>query len=270
MRWYAASLALLALLAGGCDQKALVKKVTPPEDDQLARRFIGDLAAGRTDAAIQVLVPQLRQPEAAAGLQQVRDALAEQPIENIELVGAYLQGAAKLSGNTERTVRLTYEIKQAGRWLAALVIITSVDGGPRQIITARVNPLPDSFENMGRFSLAGKPGGHYAFLAAVVAVPVFSLWALVRCLRSRIRRKWLWVLFIALGVARFELNWNTGDLAIRPLYLQLLGAGAMRDGAYGAWVLAVSVPLGAAIFLARRQRLLAAARPAPTPPPVLS
>jgi hypothetical protein len=63
--------------------------------------------------------------------------------------------------------------------------------------------------------------------------------------------KWLWVLFILFGVMQFTLDWNTGQHQIGYYALNLFSASAVAQP-YGSWVLSVSLPLGALVYLVRR------------------
>jgi hypothetical protein len=93
-------------------------------------------------------------------------------------------------------------------------------------------------------------------LAAMIAASAFSLAVLFLCLRTQMRwpRKTLWAIAILLGVARFQLNWTDGAFAMEPLNVQILSAGYVRASQLSPWILSVSVPLGAIVFLVRRKR----------------
>ncbi len=93
----------------------------------------------------------------------------------------------------------------------------------------------------------------------MIAVPLFTLYALVLCIRMRMTRKWLWILFILLGVTTLRLNWSTGEMGLQPLSVQLLGASFSRSGLVAPWIFGVSFPLGAVFFLRKRRALLAKA-----------
>lgn len=94
-------------------------------------------------------------------------------------------------------------------------------------------------------------------------------------MRTRnLRRKWLWVIAILVGLPKFSINWTTGEIGgfittagggfqIHPS-LQLLGIGYNRFGEYGPWFVSLSLPLGALIFLWRRRKLT---RPKEAPAP---
>jgi hypothetical protein len=89
-------------------------------------------------------------------------------------------------------------------------------------------------------------------LALAIFLPLFSVYALILCIRTKMeRRKWLWILFILCGVGKVAVNWTTGEWQVMPLAIQLFSASAVTAG-YGPWGVAVSLPLGAILFLFRR------------------
>jgi hypothetical protein len=67
-------------------------------------------------------------------------------------------------------------------------------------------------------------------------------------------RKWLWVLFILLGLGKLAVNWSTGEWQVMPLAVQVFSA-SIFSSPYSPWILAVSFPLGAIVFLFRRREL---------------
>jgi len=116
--------------------------------------------------------------------------------------------------------------------------------------------LPDALDKLNAFVLRGKSLRHYLFLALAVAIPALVLVCLVLCLRAPLpRRKWLWVIFVSLGYGQFTMNWTTGEVGMRPISLQLFGAGAQAAGPYAPWFVSFSAPLGALVFLYRRRQL---------------
>jgi hypothetical protein len=54
----------------------------------------------------------------------------------------------------------------------------------------------------------------------------------------------------------YQMNWTTGEAAFIPMHVQLLGAGFGRAGFYGPWIISVSIPFGALVFLSKRKKWL--------------
>ena len=68
--------------------------------------------------------------------------------------------------------------------------------------------------------------------------------------------KWLWAIFTLLGIGTVSLNWTTGQMTIEPVAVRLLGMRAGWVDQYSPFVITLSVPLGAIVFLAKRKTLV--------------
>src|SRR5947209_7674248 len=97
-------------------------------------------------------------------------------------------------------------------------------------------------------------------VAAVLAAGV-GIATAIRAYRSQIRRRWLWILISLLGAPVTTMNWATGQVRTQALRIQLVNVGVVRPAADAPWFLSVAFPLGAFLFLSRRKKLLADARP---------
>jgi hypothetical protein len=254
LRWV---LICAALLSGGCDQQKLVRLVVSQADEQAARSYLDELKHRDFAALEPVLDPSMK----TDNLREALSAMAAQfpdgePLSS-KIVGAQTNKTADSSSSD-----ITFEFQYPKSWLLASVAVKR-SGGVTTILGMRVKQLADSLEHINRFNLDGKPLLDYAALALAVLIPFFTLCALAVALRTPVRRRWLWIVFILFGVGRFAVNWTTGELGVQPFTAQLFGASVSNPG-YGPWTIGLSVPLGAILFLLRR-RALAASAPATTP-----
>jgi len=118
--------------------------------------------------------------------------------------------------------------------------------------------MKQSLKEINKFTFIGKSIRHYIVFGLALAIPIFILYVLVLCIRTPIvKRKWLWLLFVALGFVQLSLNWSDGSYSIQPISVALLGSGFFIAGPYAPVILNVAFPLGAVIFLFRRRSLLA-------------
>jgi hypothetical protein len=116
---------------------------------------------------------------------------------------------------------------------------------------------PDSLENLNRFTFTGKSFFQYVIFALAILIPIFILYVLVLCIQTKIaKRKWLWIIFILLGIGRVTMDWSTGRWKLDLLNIQLFGAGAIAP-LYSPWLITVSIPVGAIVFLVMRKKLTA-------------
>ena len=252
-----AFLLLIGLVLAGCDQKALLQKFVPKEDDTLARRFLELVRAEDYKKAEEMLDPSLQGEAASTGLRELHGVLAQGEPVSWEPIGCNVSTMASPAGTT-RTTNLSYQIHFPTAWVSGGVTIVR-RGDAVSILAARFQPTPDSLEVINRLSLQGKSAVHYAVLAACIAIPLFILCSMLICIVSPVQRKWLWILFILLGVCQFRLNWTTGAFDLQPFSFLVLGASAFRPSPYAPWIFGCAFPLGAVLYLVLRRDLIARA-----------
>lgn len=257
-------LVLLSAFLVGCGNfepsawDALLQKIVNKDDDAMARRFIEAVRTGDYSGARAMLAPNLP-GDSDEGLRALHLILDQgEPIET-KLIGC---NTSSDLGSGKSKTDLTYEIHYRDAWVAGDVLLTKspdwtfVEG-------SHFSPIRDSLAVLYRFSLAGKSPLHYAVFALAIVIPVFILFALGVCIRTRVRRKWLWIIFILLGVCAFQFNWSTGSCSFNPASVNVLGAAYFSSSPYSPTIFTLAFPLGAVIFLLGRRRLVASAAPSP-------
>lgn len=153
----------------------------------------------------------------------------------------------------------SFEYRFTDGWNLASVVITK-KGDEIQVSGMHVYQTPATRSEINSFSLSGKSARHYGILALAVGAPIFILITLVYCIKTPIKKgKWLWVIFILVGIGAIRINWTTGDCAFNLVNVQLLGAGIVTVGANAPWVLTASFPLGAVMFWCKRRKLIESA-----------
>jgi hypothetical protein len=253
---------LFALLSlSGCNQSDMMDKMTPHEDEAIAKNYVKLLRDNQFELIEKDLAPNLKGPNIRETLVSMAALFPVQDPISVKVVGAHVSyvveahaSPVSTNGSNSSNTDITFEYQFPERWLLASVVTQKKDGGI-SIIGLKVNTISDSLENLNRFTLSGKSPVHYAILTLAFLLPLFILYVLVLCIRTKIeRRKWLWIVFILFGIGQFAMNWTTGQWGLNLLQVQLLGAGAFSP-LYGAWTVSVSLPLGAIIFLFWRNRL---------------
>jgi hypothetical protein len=246
-------LALIGLALVACDQKALLQRFTPKDDDAFARHFLDAVRTGDYSVAEQMLDATLRGEKATNGLHELHEILAHGEPITVEEIGCNVFSNASAQGVTQ-TTNLSYQIHFADSWAVGNVYLGH-RSGTASVLASLFQPIPDSLKVLNRFTFVRKSLVHYAIFAACLAVPAFILFALIVCIRSRIRRKWLWIIFILFGFVQLRFDWTSGVFDLQPVSFLLFGASAFRSSPYAAWVLGCAIPLGAIIFLACRRKL---------------
>jgi hypothetical protein len=202
---------------GGCDQANLMKKWTPPEAESIARGYVDLLRQGKVDQIERDL-------DSSVADSNVRDTFTKMaaifPTENLESVNVV--GAHIFHGQDYSTTDITLEYQFPSKWLL-VEVITRKKGDVSTVVGFHVNPMPDSLENLNKFTLVGKSATQYLVLAFAVCSLLFSFYVLVLCIRAKNgKTKWLWMLFILLGVGKLAVNWTTGEFTFTPLAFQIL------------------------------------------------
>lgn len=243
----------LLLMAAACNQSDIWQKVALPGDRALAKSYI-DLLRQRRYADIEAVAdPIIRDELFRDTLVRMASLIPAGEPKSVTLVGATRTNTPDWS-----TVNLSYEYEFPARWLVINVALKK-HGRDVTIVGFNVYPEPTSLEEHNRFSLDGKTGIHYLALILAVIFPSLTLYSLVVCARTRLRgRKWPWILFIVVGIGKFAVNWSTGQWVLVLPAIQLFSASAIARP-YGPWTLAVSLPLGAVIFLLLKSDLSAPA-----------
>jgi hypothetical protein len=247
-----ASIFALVLLAG-CSQEDLMRKFAPPEQREIARTYIEKLR-NRDFADIEKAAdPSITKDLQRDTLERMAALIPAGAPTSVKLVGAN-QFSSTEAGTT---LNLTYEFQFGDKFMLINVARKTKDS-VETIVGFNVEPLAASLEAMNRFTLSNRTALQFGVFAAAIGATILVLYALVVCIRTKMRRrKWLWIVFILFGFGKIMVNWTTGQWGFTVLAVQLFAAAA---GAvyFGPWIISVSLPVGAVIFLSRRKALTAA------------
>ncbi len=243
----------LTMLAS-CDMDALVKSMTPPAEEELAKTYIGLLRERKFDLIERDLDDSIKTPNIRETFARMASAVPAGEPTSMKLVGFQRFTQAGLRASFTN-YNVTFEYQFGDKWML-INVATRDENGRRSIVGFNVTPLRDSLENLNRFTFSGKTPLHYAVLVAACIVPIFIIVTLVVCIRTPVaKRRWMWIMFILAGLGKFSLNWTTGQWSFQPVSLQLLGAGFFA-AAYGPLMISTSLPVGAIVFLIRRATLM--------------
>lgn len=246
------------ILSGCGDSADQMKKFTPPEDEAVAKNYIDLLRHNKFELVENDFDPSIKSSSTQDTLAKMAAAIPAQAPISVKVVGAH-----SFSDSNRRQINLAFEYQFPSKWIL-INVATQKKDGVTTIIGFHVYPLADSLENLNKFTLKGKSPFQYAVLAFAALIPLFIIWTLVLCIRTKIeKRKWLWIIFILFGVFRLSINWTTGQWQAAPFYFSFLGSSAFAP-AYGAWLISISLPLGAIIFLIRRKKLVASVEAPPS------
>lgn len=252
------SLLISILLLSACNPNTMIEQFADYAKEEIARNYFRRIIEGDTVALAAELDPALRSGNELSELNKIREIIPKNAPTVTNLVGYNVFS----STDTAVQYNLTYQFGYGSKWILANVAWRELPSGKRQIIGLSARPLGQSLQVTNAFSFSQAGPLHYLVCAAMVVIPLFVLVTLITCIRTKLRRrKWLWILFILVGVVQVSFNWANGKLGVMPLSFQLFGASAFRSSIYTPWVFAFSIPLGAIVFWFRRGKLMKEAQP---------
>jgi hypothetical protein len=255
-------LVLLALtfVLVSCGEKPLVESAVPREDLEFSKELVSLLRAKNFQAVEERLDPNIRKQDVSASLEKMYEAFPVGDPEKVEVISYQWFRMKSVRGVETKRATLRFQYQFPDAWMLVEVVVNEGDKTAEHFSAYR---LPDSLANINKFTFSHKSALHYAIFALSIAIPIFIAGCIVVCLRTRaMKRKWLWILFMLFGVGGFSLNWTTGQWGIKLLNVYLFGAGWNQDVLYGPLIFTVSVPLGAILFLLRRNDLALIQKPA--------
>lgn len=218
-----------------------------PEDESTARSYVDLLRQGKFDQIQQDLDPSIADASVHETLVKMSQMIPAETPTTVKVVGAHT-----FHGPLDSTSNLNFEYEYPSKWLLINVAIKR-SGETRTIVGFHVNPISDSLEHANRFTFEGKGLVQYSAFFGALALSAFNLYAFVVCLRTpNLKGKWLWSIFVLLGVGRLAVNWTTGSWTVLPVSVNAPCGNAFAE-LYGPWIVALSLPLGAIIFLIRRE-----------------
>jgi len=274
MRYVNLFAALLLAGLAGCykSPEDMMKAWTPPEDEQVAKGYIAQLRQNNFEQIEKDIDPSLKSALTHETLLKMAEFIPPQDPLSVKVIGANVFRSPGLYRSN-----LSFEYQFPSAWLLINVAVQK-KGDVSTIIGFNTYRISDSLENIHKFTFAGKSAFQYSVLALVVLIPLFILCVLVLCIRTKMaKRKWLWIIFIIVGIGSFNMNWTTGQWTafgieradgqwrVHPLDFHLFGAGAVRQP-YGPWIFSFGLPLGAVLFLVRRKKLVGVASKQSPPP----
>jgi hypothetical protein len=248
-------LALLTclILFVGCNFKEQLKKqlekFVPKEADKFARAYLDILREGDFEQAEKLLDPQVVTSKTRSKLQEGANLLKKGKLISMEIVGVNIFETKDKSRNS-----LTYQLQFKDTWLLVIVIVDDISG-KQQIYGVNVKTIPKSLEEINAFTLSGKSFRHYIILLLAAFIPVFMIYTIVLCVRTKMKRKWLWIILILIGVGKYNFNWTSGQMGYQPISLLIPGASVFKGGPYAPWIISISIPLGALLFILKMHKM---------------
>ncbi len=240
---------VLFMTIQGCSQEKLLDKLTPKAEVAFAKEYFSQFQSHNFDAIEKSIDEKLKTADLRGKLEQIANFFPKEAPVKIDLVGSRtFEMGEKWQAN------LTFQYEFSKSYLMTNIILERIGGGPLVVTGINVNPLQDSLQNINKFTMQGKSIIHYIFLFLAVTIPIFIVVTFIVCLRTPIKkRKWLWTIFVLLGIVQCTINWSTGKIFYQLISFNLLGAGFFYGNQFGPVMLKIAFPLGAIMFWIKRK-----------------
>lgn len=239
---------LLLVFIVGCSQGSLFQKASP-ETETSAEIYFDLLRQHQFEQLEAEIDPSVKDPYLRSTLTNMAALIPGQNPQLVKAVGSHVSCNA-LTCDTD----LLLEYRYPNEWLVVDELIRS-ESGVTSLMRFRIRPIPVSEIEANRFTLSGKGISQYTALVLAIFLPLYSLYALVLCIRTKeLKKKWLWAAFIVIGLGKICVLWTTGLWSFNIFCVQLFSAGAVAQ-LYSPRVISLSIPLGAIVFLRYRKTL---------------
>lgn len=254
------------LLLSGCAQRdesqeerefqAYVQKTIPPDKDATARRFIECIVNGDIAHAQEMAGSSLQIASAKELFQRLHTLIPQGRLLDLAAIGYRGDRKTTYNGQAISYDSLTYQLHFQGRWYLANITVEN-SPEPNAVAGIEFNYF-NGYESpvaFNRFSFAGRGWSDWTALILCIGTPIFCLATAAICAMSPVRRRWLWILFIAFGMVQFRYDWTHATVEVRPISILLLGGGYLRENIYSPLILQWAIPVGAFTFLILRRKL---------------
>lgn len=251
---------LVAILLQGCGIPQSPADFERTPEAQFLEATMSQLVAHDYATIESMMDSRVHQPDLQEALDRLRSTVpVETPIHKEPVAWNFTKTTSTMNGSSSsRNANVAIEYTYPGsKWVVASA---SLSGEPGQfrIISFNVEAIPAPLSQTNAFTFEGKGAVHYLFLLCAIAACGTSIFAFVRCLRTKgLKRKWLWAIFTLIGFVAFSINWTNGAIFMNALHFNFLSAACVRNGWVGPWYVTFCIPVGALTFL-WKQRTAAA------------
>lgn len=236
------------LIVSGCNFNPFFQDDLPKEDKLFAENYIDILQSNDINKARSYFLDDLSNSN-TEWLDTIVVIINQEKIKNKKLVYQKIINNINPYRST-----LSYELEYSNYHVLIELTIEKIDDNYK-IAGLYYYPMSGTFEELTTFKISSKPFTHYLMLIFSAIVLIVIVYALIVCAREPIKNKWLWIIFILIGISKISFVWSSGTFDFQLLSFQLLGIGVIKYHPYGSWILSASIPIGAIVFIFKRKIL---------------
>jgi hypothetical protein len=240
---------LLIIGLTGCIPKIDFTKIVPYDVDKFATGFISEIYKGNIDSCLTMVLPEMNNDNGKQFLTNTYTNIQSISIDSFNIINARKTSIYGDNGFTNYGIE--YEYKAGDQFIyftfgireqSGKLTVTSFDG----TIT------DDSLATLHAFDIKDKGFLHFLFLYLAILIPIFIIVTLIFAIRTKLTKKWLWIIGILFGFLKFSINWTTGQVGFSLINISILGAGYSKSGVIAPWIISFSFPIVAVLFWYKR------------------
>lgn len=248
-------LILTSLCLTGCSvmQENILKLVADQTakagTDVLAAQFVDGLLANDAEAALSAMCSEVTMAQMLSAFPQMRAMLPD--TDEYTLVPTYFSTNTN-SGITTIDVEFTLTMGDQ-----VFCLTTRQMTGYERLTNIHIQPAEaDAMPSTADAKPIDLDAADIAVMLLSLACAVFITWALVDCIRHKMKRKWLWILLILLADVSLTLLLSGGNLGLQLHFGLFVPMYSFARTAQGGFTLQVGWPIGALVYMLRRRKLI--------------
>lgn len=236
----------LFLIISGCSMDEIPEKMIPEKADKYANEFLTDLIIkGDIDKCYDKFDNQIKNKKAKTFLINTNNNLAGKEIVNKRIIGS--RWTTFNSGENTTNYQLNYEYQFKDFWVYFSFNIIEKENNFK-ILGFKGQVFENSLSKANEFTFKDKGFKQYVFLTIAILIVLFIITTEIFVIKSKIKKKWLWIIGILIGLIGFQLNWTTGEIGVQLIHFKILGAGFSKTGIITPWILSFAIPVFAIAF----------------------
>lgn len=235
-----------------CNFENNIKENVPKNVKSVINDFTLCIQNGEYDNCFDLLNSELRNENVRNYLISLNSQIQNSKLDSFNIVG--YKKKTFFNENTSINYGLDYEFVLENKYLFITFLVN--ENNDKLTINAFNASVNDESIVKENFSLENKSFLHYMFLFFAIIIPIFIIITLIFAIKSKLNRKWLWIIGILFGLIKFSINWDSGISDIDIINFQIFSAGFSRTGIASPWIVSFSIPVFAILFWYIRQKNL--------------
>jgi hypothetical protein len=240
---------ILAIVLSSCNPQIDFGKVVTSQVDKFATGFITQIQNGNIDSCLTLVQPEMNNEISRQFLTNTRNNILTFNLDSCRIINA--RKTTMMGDNGFTNYGIDYEYPIGDKFLYITFGIREQNN--KLMITAFDGRIMDySLSKVHAFTLKDKGFLHYLFLFFAISIPIFIIISLIFVIKTKLKRRWLWIIGVLFGFIKFSINWTTGQVGFSLINISILGAGCSKSGYIAPWILSFSLPIVAVIFWYKR------------------